>query len=61
MEPDEPGYDEKLTEANRIYREIQNDKRACELMRDKCRWEHMSWIGVIMDFGDPRTWKRYKK
>lgn len=26
-------------------------------LRDKCNWEHMGRCAVILEWGDPRTWK----
>lgn len=39
-----------------LIREIRKDPRAVERMKAKCRWERMSWLGVLRDWGDPRTW-----
>lgn len=27
-----------------------------ERLKAKCRWEHMTLLAVIMEWGDPRKW-----
>lgn len=35
------------------------DPQAENLLRDKCRWEHMTRTGVLIEWGDPVTWPGY--
>ncbi len=30
---------------------------AYQKLKDKCDWEKMSQLGVLMNWGDPRKWK----
>ncbi len=29
-----------------------------ERLRAKCQWEHMTRMGVILEYGDPREWEK---
>ncbi len=40
--------------------EVEKDPLALELLRHKCVWMQKSWLAVLRDFGDPRTWSSYK-
>ena len=43
-------------EERRTLDEIIQDPKAVERMKAKCQWEHMSWLAVLREWGDPRTW-----
>jgi hypothetical protein len=44
-------------EAMRINDEVRaKGGKAEELLRAKCRWERMSRLAVIKEWGDPREW-----
>jgi len=48
---------EKLTAmeiSKLVYKE---NGKAEELLRTKCRWEQMSRLDVIENWGDPRDWE----
>lgn len=35
---------------------VRADARAYEMLQHKCRWEGMTLYGVLLEWGDPRTW-----
>jgi hypothetical protein len=41
--------------------EIKEDPKAYDLLRAKCRWEHMTLYAVLKGWGDPREWSDYKE
>lgn len=46
------------SEADEIQSEVAHRGGHAEtLLRAKCSWERMSRIGVVMEWGDPRTWE----
>ncbi len=45
-----------IEDARLILVEVRKDPVAMSRLQDKQRWEHMSSLGVIMDWGDPRMW-----
>ena len=50
---------ERMTNADalRISREVYDENGlAWQRLAAKCRWEHMSTIAVIREWGDPRGW-----
>lgn len=47
----------KITkEDERLFEEIKKDPEAYELLKGKARWEQMSLMAVLRDYGDPRNW-----
>lgn len=46
-------------DALRISKEVRKeDSDAEHELRAKCKWEHMTRMAVILEWGDPRTWPR---
>ena len=47
---------EQRRDAGRIGTEIAREGGAAEeWLRDKCNWEHMTRMAVILEWGDPRV------
>jgi hypothetical protein len=42
-----------------LLKEVYADPIALELLKAKCRWEHMSQTAIIASYGDPRKWQSY--
>jgi len=52
-----PRTDEEMSEARKILEEVKKESgEAWEDLKQKCRWEHISLLGVISQWGDPRKW-----
>lgn len=47
----------QVTDARRIEAEVNKDAAAKQKLADKCNWESMSSLAVILHWGDPRLWK----
>lgn len=46
-----------ITDADRaLMAAVRADARAYEMLQHKCRWEGMTLYGVLLEWGDPRTW-----
>jgi hypothetical protein len=51
-----------LQDARRVSKEVSTvGGRAEELLRAKCRWEQMTRLAVLMEWGDPREWNAAEK
>lgn len=49
--------DKERENALKILDEVKKeDDEALEKLRQKCKWEHVSLLGVILQWGDPRGW-----
>lgn len=52
-----------IVEARRLLKELKDlrdtaDGSAFRRLQDKARWEHMTLLAVLLDWGDPRKWPK---
>lgn len=54
----EPNKELSIQEAGRISMEVRQEGGVAEeKLCEKCRWEKLSRLAVIIEWGDPREWK----
>lgn len=48
-----------VVEVRRLLKELREaDGTAFRRLQDKARWEHMTLLAVLLDWGDPRKWPK---
>ena len=49
--------DRTMNWAIKVSKELREEAGEAEQrLKDKCKWEHMTRTGVLIDWGDPREW-----